>query len=91
MEIYEAAFAGIEASPVAFRRSGGTIAVRFPDPEGRTDRAGRLIPHDFVILDSKTSDIRDLQDARALLWPAVSGQYEAIWDKPAGPAPDALQ
>lgn len=39
---YEAAFAGTNPT---------LTTMRFNDPEGRTDRAGRVIEHDFVFLD----------------------------------------
>lgn len=39
---YEAAFAGTNPT---------LTTLRFNDPEGRTDRAGRVIEHDFVFLD----------------------------------------
>lgn len=39
---YEAAFAGTNPT---------LTTMRFNDPEGRSDRAGRVIEHDFVFLD----------------------------------------
>ena len=46
---YDAAFAGIGVGPTAYQRVGTTVAVRFPDPHGRKDSAGRLIPHELVV------------------------------------------
>ena len=43
LPIYEAAFEGTDPS---------LSTLRFDDPEGRTDRAGRVIEHDFVFLDA---------------------------------------
>lgn len=50
LAVYEDAFAGTEGMPEIFARRDETLAVPFPDPDGRTDRAGRVIPHEFVVL-----------------------------------------
>lgn len=66
-----------------FVPSGPRAALRFPDPLGRTDRAGRVIPHEFV-LDSTIAS--SLDDARAAVWPLVANHYAAIWDAEEPPA-----
>lgn len=80
---YEAAFAGSPAGPHLYWRSETAVAVRFPDPEGRTDAAGRLIPHEFVITGTLEEEITSLEDVLERVWPQVAAEYNAIWDKPA--------
>jgi hypothetical protein len=57
------------------------VAVRFPDPDGRSDASGRVIPHDFVILGPpELVDSIDSVDAgRAMIWPCVADRFEAAW------------
>ncbi|ATG50903.1 hypothetical protein CFK38_04690 [Brachybacterium vulturis] len=77
---YEEAFSGIEDEPQVYRRVGGRVALRFPDPEERKDAAGRLIPHEFV-LDGEIADgVRSLDEGRAVIWPLISEEYARIWD-----------
>jgi hypothetical protein len=83
---YERAFAGFEASPEVFRRlRGAIVAVRFADPEGRCDEAGRIIPHDFVLLGRWADTIDSLEAGRNRIWPLVADEYDAWWDQPAPP------
>ena len=77
---YDAAFADIDASPSAFRRVGTTVAVRFPDPSGRNDSAGRPIPHEFVVLRPLSDQINDVAGALERIWPLVADEYETVWD-----------
>lgn len=79
LDVYEAAFAGTEDTIDAFRARGGVRAVRFADPEGR---AGRVIPHEFVILTPDAARFDTAEEARAALWDAVAEQYATIWDQP---------
>lgn len=46
-------------------------SLRFPDPDGRTDRAGRVIPHEFVVLAPDHANLQDADAARRTLWDAV--------------------
>ncbi|ROS65442.1 hypothetical protein EDF42_1866 [Curtobacterium sp. PhB172] len=86
LDVYEAAFAGTEDTIDAFRKRGMTVAVRFADPEGRRDRAGRVIPHEFVIFAPDAARFDTAEEARATLWDAVAEQYAAIWDQPSAPS-----
>ena len=87
---YEAAFAGTTGAAEVLARRGGMTAVRFPDPDGRTDRAGRVIPHEFVIL-TDGMDFETVDTARTMLWMHVAPLYASVWDQPTGPRPDALR
>src|SRR5204863_330094 len=49
LPVYDRVFAGLEDKPAAWRRAAGKVALRFPDPLGRKDAAGRVIPHEFVV------------------------------------------
>lgn len=84
-DVYEAAFAGTEDTIDTFRNRGTTVAVRFADPNGRRDRAGRVIPHEFVILTPDAARFDTAEETRAALWDAVAEQYATIWDQPTAP------
>lgn len=83
---YEAAFAGIEDDPQVCRRVGEVTALRIVDPGGRRDRAGRLIPHDFVLFDALATAVGTAEDGLNQVWPLVSDDYEAVWESPTPPA-----
>jgi hypothetical protein len=90
LEVYEAAFVGTDGAAEVLTQRGGVTAVRFPDPEGRTDRAGRLIPHEFVILTAGIG-FEQIDTARTTLWAEVAPLYASVWEQPAGPSPDTLR
>lgn len=80
LPVYDSAFAGIESGPSAIHRVGGTVAVRFPDPSGRKDSAGRLIPHDLVVFPPLSNQVDTVGDALEKIWPLVADEYETVWD-----------
>jgi hypothetical protein len=80
LPVYDTAFAGIPSGPSAFQRIGTTVAVRFPDPPGRQDSAGRPIPHEFVVFPPLSNQVDSVGDALETLWPLVAEEYEAVWD-----------
>jgi len=82
LELYEEAFAGSDGAPLAFTQRAETLAVRFPDPELRRDRAGRVIPHEFVVLAPDYLRFSDYESARAEIWHEVEEEYASIWDQP---------
>jgi hypothetical protein len=53
--------------------------LRFPDPEGRRDAAGRLIPHDFVLHGAWADDNGSLDAGRERLWREVAEYYQSVW------------
>lgn len=79
---YECAFEGLEDAPDAWRQIGRCVALRFPDPLGRRDAAGRVIPHEFVLFDSDTQGVESVADGLNKVWPLVSETYAHIWDMP---------
>lgn len=77
---YEAAFSQMDSELEALRRTGEGVALRFPDPGSRTDSAGRVISHDFVVYGSKALDITSVEDGLQKIWTTVAEEYARIWD-----------
>lgn len=80
LPVYDAAFTGAGEAPEVWRLSGGTTALRFPDPLGRKDFAGRVIPHEFVLLEGPAAEISSVQQGIERVWPLVADEYAEIWD-----------
>jgi hypothetical protein len=72
---YSEAFAEFEGAAQVWSGIGDVTALRFEDPLGREDRAGRVIPHDFVIFDGAAIGARSLLDAMEVVWPLVEDEY----------------
>jgi hypothetical protein len=83
---YERSFAGLEDEPTTWRRSAGTVALRFPDPLGRKDAAGRVIPHEFVVSGDSVDEIESVEDGLQQIWPLVAETYARVWDAEAPPS-----
>lgn len=79
---YERAFSGVDAGPEVCDRVGDSVALRFPDPEGRKDRAGRVIPHEFVLTGQLASTTKSVADGRQRIWPLVEEEYARVWKAP---------
>lgn len=79
---YDKAFSSLEDLTQACHRIDGMIALRFPDPEGREDRAGRVIPHEFVVQENLDPEIKSVDDGLKAVWPLVSDEYARVWDLP---------
>ncbi|WP_114854212.1 hypothetical protein [Brachybacterium sp. YJGR34] len=77
---YDAAFRGHEDEREGCWSSAGRVALRFPDPEGRRDEAGRVIPHEFVLLGPLAAGVDSLQAGKDRIWPVVAEEYAAVWD-----------
>lgn len=93
LPIHEAAFSGLSGTSAAWQRLDersrtgrpeltGVVALRFLDPDGRRDRAGRIIPHDFVVFPPLADSIHSLDDGRRLVWPLVAEEFSRSWDLP---------
>ena len=80
---YEAAFAGAGNEPEVCHRAGDRVALRFPDPLGRKDRAGRVIPHEFVVAGPLAAEIGSVEDGRRLVWsrPEIAEEFARVWDR----------
>jgi len=63
----------------------GYTGLRFPDPLGRTDRAGRQITHEFVLWGGLGNGIDSVAAGREFVWPLVAAEYAGIWALPTPP------
>lgn len=88
---YERVFAGLKDEPVAWQRIRGKVALRFPDPQGRRDASGRIIPHEFVIFGDLADPIESGADGLQRVWPLVSEAYARVWDAEQPPSHADLQ
>lgn len=93
LTVYETAFSGVEDEPQVWRRVAETaalpemVALRFPDPSDRRDQAGRVIPHDFVVLQPLAAEIDSVEEGRRLVWSLVADDFERVWELPKSPPP----
>ncbi len=86
---YESVFAEIGDQPQAWCRVADKVGLRFPDPDGRRDAAGRVIPHDFVLFGRWATEVGSLDDGRERVWPEVADEFAGYWDKvDAPPSPE---
>ena len=83
---YERVFANLKDEPAVWHREGSTVALRFPDPLGRRDAAGRVIPHEFVVFAKFDVEIDSVEDGRDKVWPRVAGAYAPVWDAERAPS-----
>jgi hypothetical protein len=86
LRAYDEAFDGVGDATEVLRHQDGFAALRFTDPEGRRDRAGRPIPHEFVLFPPLSERVRSMDDALAEVWPLVRDRYAVVWDQPTPPA-----
>lgn len=101
LPVYDAVFAGVSGDPETWRVvdeaiglqfgvNAKMIALRFRDPLGRRDRAGRVIPHEFVVIpdtQEEANSVDSLEAGRSVVWPRVEAAYEAVWRLPKAPVP----
>jgi hypothetical protein len=85
---YQTAFSGVADMPQVWRRDAATVALRFPDPLGRHDRAGRVIPHEFIVFEPLASKVQSVEDGVREIWPLVAERFAQTWDKAEPPAID---
>jgi len=94
---YERVFSGVEDEPRLCVRVGDQVALRFPDPLGRRDAAGRVIPHDFVIfkpLDDEeplADKIHSVEEGLEKVWPLVRDVFAQVWDTTRPPDPAIIR
>ncbi|MBC9954618.1 hypothetical protein ICM05_08165 [Leucobacter sp. cx-42] len=81
---FEQAFRGAPASGDFFARTNDNTGFMFRlmDPRGRTDRSGRVIPHEIIVFGDPAETVQSLDDALREIWPELSVQYDAVWDMP---------
>lgn len=83
---YDKAFSNVEGESEVCRRVGDTVALRFPDPSGWQDAAGRVIPHEFVVFPPLTEGIDSLEDGIRVIWPIVASEFARLWELPKPPS-----
>jgi hypothetical protein len=88
---YERSFANLEDEPTTFHRSARKVALRFPDPLGRRDASGRIIPHEFVVFGDLADEIESVEDGLQRVWPLVAEVYAGVWDTERPPSLAALR
>ncbi len=76
---YERAFGDLTDAATVLRREGAQLALRFPDPQGRRDAAGRVIPHEFVVFGALAEGITSVEDGVREVWPLVAEAYAGVW------------
>ena len=92
LALYDTAFAEVEDTTEACRRVAAAgpqpemVALRFPDPLGRRDQAGRVIPHDFVVFRPLADEIESVEDGVRLVWPLVAEGFARDWELPKPPS-----
>ena len=91
LSAYDSAFVGAENEATLCRRSGKQLALRFPDPLSRTDAAGRIIPHDFVLAGLAINAINTVADGVRTIWPLVADVYAEVWGDEKPPSVAAIQ
>jgi hypothetical protein len=84
-EEYLRRFAGVENVMPVYRKDGDVVVARFPDPERRSDSAGRVIPHEFVVFSPTSDAISSIEDVIRDLWPIVEGTFDRVWEMPEPP------
>lgn len=89
LPVYEQAFSDANDGPEVCCRVGETLALRFPDPSECKDRAGRIIPHEFVLFGSLADQINSVEDGRQLIWPLVAEEFAEVWNQPKPPPPSS--
>lgn len=87
LQPYDQAFAGTEGERTVCRRVSSRVALRFPDPDGRCDASGRVIPHDIIVLPPLADDVHSIEDGQRLIWlPRLAAAFTRLWDQPAPPS-----
>ena len=83
----EEAFSGTREGVEIIQRRGSSLALRFADPDGRRDAAGRVILHEMVVDSPEADSISTLEEGIDAIWPAVSAEFTSVWDQPTPPSP----
>jgi hypothetical protein len=85
---YDTVFAGLEGRLEICCRVGSKVALRLPDPLGRQDAAGRVIPHEFVVFPPLADQLHSVEDGLQLVWnlPQVADRFARVWALPMPPS-----
>lgn len=87
LAVYDAAFSQLGDQPEAWHRGVHGTALRFPDPDGRRDVAGRVIPHELVLLGPTWAEqIDSLEEGRERVWKLIADEFASVWDEAEPPS-----
>jgi hypothetical protein len=88
LSVYERVVAPLGDDTTGWCRGAGAgaVAVRFLDPLGRRDAAGRVIPHDFVLFGDAAEGVASVDDGLQRVWPLVAEAYGRVWDADGPPS-----
>lgn len=81
-EYNKAGFAN-NTDPTMFKRYGDNnekVALRFEDPLGRKDFAGRVIPHEVILPKTLADGVETLQQGIDKVWPSIKDSYGDLYD-----------
>ena len=78
--------AHLKDEPTAWYYTPGLVALRVPDPLGRRDASGRVIPHEFAMFEDLADEVKSVEDGLARVWPLVAGAYSRVWNAPKPPS-----
>jgi len=83
---YARIVAHLEDKPTTWCRAAGAVALRFPDPLGRRDASGRVIPHEFAVFGDLADEVESVEDGLERVWPLVAEAYARVWNAPKPPS-----
>lgn len=77
IEVMDKAFGGDlnNTDSSHFQKTDGRVAATFLDPEGRKDRAGRVIPHMVVVPKTMSTSLNNLDDVVQKIWPIIKDTH----------------
>ena len=78
---YDRVFSQVEDDPEIYHRDRDIVGLRFPDPLGRKDSVGRVIPHEFVVYGDLACHVHSINDGLQLVWPLVADEFAQIWEE----------
>lgn len=80
LPVYEKAFENLRHERQGIEKRNDVIALKFPDPEGRKDAAGRIIPHHLVLFGSSNFHLDSMEDGISVIWPSIEQEFAELWD-----------
>lgn len=84
--VYDKYFSLVGDDPETCRHFREAVVLRFPDPLGRRDLAGRIIPHEFVVFPPDAAQINSVEAGRFMVWPEVADRFATSWALPEPPS-----
>ena len=84
--VHDEFFSRVGDESEAWRPFRDAVALRFPDPLGRRDLAGRVIPHEFVVFPPDADRIDSVEAGRLMVWPEVADRFASAWALPEPPS-----